>query len=224
MSKVTRMTYRQKAAGKDISLRQTQEERRAKTRASLLKAALAVLRDEGYANLTITKVANRAGYTNGAMQHHFPARDDLVLALLDEVYPVLEISFDSLLQEKLGLGARMQRAVDIYWRVYSEPEYLAVWDISLGARGEEKLWKEVRRYQQHISQHIRSEFLRLFARERLTPSGADLVVSVVVSALRGLAFQRLFGVQTDPEVLQSITRSAVAEVKRHVSRQTNGTR
>ena len=180
-------------AARKPRVRRSQEERSTETRRRLIEAAIEVMRKDGYANLTISKVTQSAGLTNGAMQHHFPSRDDLVMALLDAVYPVLEISFDSIAAEELTPHARIARLVDILWAIYSKPEYLAVWDIALGARGDPKLWAQVGNYQRHISMHIRSEFVRLFADLDISREDADRVLSVVVAAIRGLALQSMFG-------------------------------
>ena len=192
--------------------RRTQEQRSAETRQRLLEAAIGVLRQEGYANLTISKVTQSAGLTNGAMQHHFPSRDDLLLALLDAVYPVLEISFDSIAAEALAPHDRIGRLVEILWSIYSKPEYLAVWDIALGARGDPKLWTRVRDYQQRISLHIRSEFVRLFSDLGVTRDGADQVLSIVVAAIRGLAFLSMFGTTVSPRTFAVIKEIGCREL------------
>jgi AcrR family transcriptional regulator len=173
--------------------RRSQEERSTGTRRRLIDAAIAVLREDGYANLTITKVTQRAGLTNGAMQHHFPSRDELLLALLDTVYPILQIPFDSISSEHLTARERIARLVDILWSIYSRPEYLVVWDIALGSRGEPKLWARVRSYQREISQHMRAEFARLFADYAITEDDAERVLAVTVGCIRGIAFQSMFG-------------------------------
>jgi AcrR family transcriptional regulator len=56
-----------------------------RTRAAVLAAAHAILKDHGYEELTMTAVAERAGITRRAIYLHFPTRADLVSALFDHI-------------------------------------------------------------------------------------------------------------------------------------------
>src|SRR3954464_7316450 len=65
--------------------RRTQEERSATTRAALLDATIDCLAEYGYANLTTTRVVERAGVSRGAQVHHFPTKAGLVSAALNRL-------------------------------------------------------------------------------------------------------------------------------------------
>jgi AcrR family transcriptional regulator len=60
----------------------TQVARSAKARESLLEAAAEKLSRYGYANLVLERVAAEAGYTRGAVYHHFEDKQELALAVL----------------------------------------------------------------------------------------------------------------------------------------------
>ncbi len=62
----------------------TPERRRAMTRQHLLEAAAIVFARDGFHGATIDKIAERAGFTKGAVYSNFKSKDDLFLALLDE--------------------------------------------------------------------------------------------------------------------------------------------
>jgi len=51
------------------------------TRLALLNAAIDLLVDRGFGALTTTRLAEHAGFTRGALQHHFASRDDLLVQL-----------------------------------------------------------------------------------------------------------------------------------------------
>jgi len=51
------------------------------TRLALLNAAIDLLVDRGFGALTTTRLAEHAGFTRGALQHHFASRDDLLIQL-----------------------------------------------------------------------------------------------------------------------------------------------
>ena len=73
------------AAGRPRSRRQTQAERRARSRSALLEAAARGLSRYGYGHLRLEEVAREAGYTRGALYHQFKDKADLALAVIDWV-------------------------------------------------------------------------------------------------------------------------------------------
>ncbi len=172
--------------------RRSQEERRAETRGRLIDAAVQVLSESGYANLTISKVTQRAGLTNGAMQHHFPSRGDLMLALMDTVYPVLQIPFKAIAAKELPARERVSEVVDHLWKIYGRPEYLAIWDLALGSRGDPELRVRLRSYQRDIATRMRDEFVSLFPDLDLAPDDVERIFSLTISYMRGVALQKVF--------------------------------
>ena len=67
---------------KSAAPRRTQADRRAQTRAALLEAAARGISREGYGNLVLERVASDAGYTRGALYHHFADKEALALAVV----------------------------------------------------------------------------------------------------------------------------------------------
>src|SRR5438477_12819933 len=53
-------------------------------RAALLEAALGVFAERGYRDASVDEIAERAGYSKGAIYFHFSGKDDLFFALLEE--------------------------------------------------------------------------------------------------------------------------------------------
>src|SRR3954452_21704062 len=56
-------------------------DKRDRTRAALLEAARALIREKGYERTTMEEVAGRAGMTTGAIYGNFKNRDELFIAL-----------------------------------------------------------------------------------------------------------------------------------------------
>jgi AcrR family transcriptional regulator len=67
----------------DRRTRPAREERR-DGREALLQAALEVFAERGYAGASVDQIAERAGYSKGALYWHFPGKDDVFFALLEE--------------------------------------------------------------------------------------------------------------------------------------------
>ena len=61
--------------------RKPKGDKRDRTRATLLEAARAIVREKGYARTTLEAVARRAGMTTGAIYGNFKNRDELFIAL-----------------------------------------------------------------------------------------------------------------------------------------------
>lgn len=66
--------------------RQPQQDRSRETRSRLLDAALSTLTEQGLSATTVSGVAQRAGVSRGAAQHHFSTRDALVEATIEEFF------------------------------------------------------------------------------------------------------------------------------------------
>jgi len=62
-----------------------QAARSASTRAKLIRAARALFARKGYAGVGTEEIARRAGVTRGALYHQFPAKEDLFLAVYEQV-------------------------------------------------------------------------------------------------------------------------------------------
>lgn len=60
-----------------------QQDRSRATRRRLLEAAVECLAEVGWNGSTVSVVAERAGVTRGATQHHFPTREDLFTAAVE---------------------------------------------------------------------------------------------------------------------------------------------
>ncbi|MDH6279061.1 TetR/AcrR family transcriptional regulator [Prescottella agglutinans] len=73
-------------------MRAPQQDRSRLTRHRLLEATVDCLAEFGWSATTVAVVAQRAGVSRGATQHHFPTREDLITA-------ALEFMFDSRMEQ-----------------------------------------------------------------------------------------------------------------------------
>src|SRR5579872_893630 len=62
-------------------------DKRARTRAALLEAARALVRERGHERVTLEEVATRAGMTTGAIYGNFKNRDELFIVLGQTYWP-----------------------------------------------------------------------------------------------------------------------------------------
>src|SRR2546429_7813146 len=101
--------------------RRTQEERRSQTQTRLLDATAEALADLGWAGLSTTDVARRAGVSRGAQQHHYPTKMTLVAAALEHLLVKMrdeyQASFAALPEERRDVAG----ALDLFWEIIRQP-------------------------------------------------------------------------------------------------------
>jgi AcrR family transcriptional regulator len=106
-------------------VREPQQERSRTTRRRLIEAALDSFGERGWHGVTVAGIAERAGVSRGAAQHHFPAREDLVVAAVDLLG---EAQIEELRAQAAGLpsgASRIERVVEMVLNLYTGPLFRA---------------------------------------------------------------------------------------------------
>src|ERR1041384_8156245 len=83
-----------------------QEQRTRAMRARLLEATVDCLVERGFAGTSTTLVSERAGVSRGAQLHHFPTKNDLVVAAVEHVTAVRGAELAAAAERGLPRGAR----------------------------------------------------------------------------------------------------------------------
>ena len=86
----------------------TRQEQKAATRDRLVNAAMALFARKGIVQTTTADIARSIRMSHGVVFLHFPKRDDLVIALIDEFGRRLAVEFRQALEQDLGLRAVLQ--------------------------------------------------------------------------------------------------------------------
>ncbi|MCP3804223.1 TetR/AcrR family transcriptional regulator [Allokutzneria sp. A3M-2-11 16] len=94
------------------------KERAELTRAKLIKAAATTFDDKGFRGTSLQDVCEAAGVTKGALYFHFPSKDALALAVIEEHYRGWPPSVDSLLLTSDGRA--LQALVDLSFQFGSQ--------------------------------------------------------------------------------------------------------
>ena len=114
-------------------IREPQQERSRTTRRRLVEAALDSFGERGWHGVTVAGIAERAGVSRGAAQHHFPAREDLVVAAVDLLG---EAQIDELRAQAADLpsgASRIERVVEMVLNLYTGPLFraaLQLWSVA----------------------------------------------------------------------------------------------
>jgi AcrR family transcriptional regulator len=165
------------------SVRRSQAERSAATREALLDAAIDCLIDEGYASVTTSRVAERAGLSRGAHLHHFQTRNALVAAAVEQL---AERWLAELRDASAALpddAGRTLAGLDLLWAHYASPLYQAALDLWTDARNDPDLRERLVEVERLLDRQT------LELADRLFPPRTDMreLVQLSVATVRGLA-------------------------------------
>ncbi|MFJ1764700.1 TetR/AcrR family transcriptional regulator [Amycolatopsis sp. NPDC088138] len=120
-------------------LREPQQERSRTTRRRLIEAALDSFGERGWHGVTVAVIAERAGVSRGAAQHHFPTRETLVAAAVDLLG---EAQIDELRAQAADLpsgSSRIERVVEMVLNLYTGPLFRAALQLWAVAATDETL-------------------------------------------------------------------------------------
>jgi AcrR family transcriptional regulator len=180
-------TPRSRTTGAGTSPRRTQAERRAATRSALLDAALELLVEDGYANLTTRRIAARAGVSQGAQQHYFRSKSELVLESVR--HAIAQIAADGLHRTELlaaGGTPRQEAMLDEMWAVHQSPAFKATLELWAAARSDAELRRSLRGLERSIAEMIRQSTRVTLAEDADNPEMRELV-NVLLATIRGIA-------------------------------------
>jgi len=131
--------------------RRTQAERRATTRGALLDAVIACLVEDGYANLTTRRIAERAGVSQGTQQHYFATKSEFVLEAMR--YANQQIATDVLQRidvREFRDPKRQGEILDEIWRIHKSPAFKAALELWIAARTDDGLRRNLRKLEREV--------------------------------------------------------------------------
>lgn len=174
-------------------VRRTNAERTAETRSKLIRAAIDILFQKGYAAATTIEVTKRAKASRGAMLHHFPTRVDLLLATAE--YIIVEQR--NYRREKLAAveddWRRFAAAADVTWEVQQQPATIALLEIMLGSRSDNELRKRFAPFIREMAAMRAESAARLANTLGVTDVKAlDDLILIHNASLRGLTMNLMF--------------------------------
>jgi AcrR family transcriptional regulator len=166
--------------------RRSQAERSSATREALLEATIASLVEDGYANTTTSRVAERAGVSRGAHLHHYQTRQALVAAAMEHL---ARRRGEQLLAaaEKLPAGpGRVGEGLDLIWRSYASPLYQAALDLWSAARTDPELSERLVDVERELDRHTLQIAKQMFPDLAARPD-FERHIEMAVATARGLA-------------------------------------
>ena len=160
-------------------------------RERILEAGIEVLKADGYAGLTLAKVAARAGESKALVAYHFGSKQGLVAAagraiaemITDEVLAAVDraTTVEGVVR---GVDAGVERVLD-------EDERVARLYFDLAAVS--VVEPEVRRTIAEVNEQWREVLVRLLteASDGLPPARARVLTVMVISGMQGMTLERI---------------------------------
>ena len=194
--------------------RRTQAERRAATRTALLDAALVSLVDDGYANMTTRRVAERAGVSQGTQQHYFATKAEFVGEAMR--YAVQQIAGEVL--QRIDLSdvrdpAKQEELLDEIWHIHRSRAFKAALELWIAARTDEELRRNMRKLEREVRGLIADTMSAVAPEEARDPIAAELL-DIALAAVRGFAMLAPVVPQAELDRRWQVTRRHLAAVAR----------
>lgn len=172
-----------------------QRKRSADTRTGLLDAVVACLLAAGYSGTTFRAVAEHAGASVGALQHHFGTRDKMLKAVMEHLFGQLTERLAGLDVERLrsrGPAAAAAEIVATMWAFYGGSLNTAVLEIVTGSRTQTALHTQIRTLRENIVATYMRPWKALVGHSGLSRQQQTDLMQFSISTLRGLALMRLY--------------------------------
>jgi AcrR family transcriptional regulator len=182
--------------GSESARRKPKGDKRDRTRAALLEAARALIREKGYERTTLDEVAQRAGMTTGAIYGNFKNRDELFIALGQAYWAPVKPKLKPGATFADGMRALAEATLEVipertsavvgrltgFAYTLSDPDLRArVHDVTAA------------------SYEIGAEWLRQFGDEHELPMPAEHLVRVIHALIEGLVLQRILTPELCPD-------------------------
>jgi len=172
---------------------QPNRERSAATREKLLDATIDALVELGWAGTSTTEVVRRAGVSRGAQVHHYPTKQELVLAAVEHLLlrrvDEFAVAFEQLAEGERTPGA----ALDLLWRTCFGANFEAWLELAVAARSDPLLRSHVVEVEKRFWTAAYDTFRSMFP-ELGDEAFARVALRLTFAVLDGLAVGRLAGV------------------------------
>ncbi|MCX6396230.1 MAG: TetR/AcrR family transcriptional regulator [Propionibacteriales bacterium] len=165
--------------------RVSQEERTRAMRLRLLEATVGCLAEHGWAGTSTTLISQRAGVSRGAQLHHFPTKNDLVVAAVEHLALVRR---DELAQAAATLptGRRRTRAVlEMLGEHFTSDVFVAALELWVAARADQALLAALGPFEQTTGRETHKLTVAMLDADE-SQAGARELVQATLDLIRGL--------------------------------------
>jgi AcrR family transcriptional regulator len=173
-----------------IPARAPQQDRSRATRQRLLDAAVDCLVELGWAGSTVTVVAERAGVSRGAAQHHFPTREALVTAAVEHVTQVRTADIQRELDALPAGSMRTEAVVELIVSWFTGVPFRAALEVWVAASSDPQLRELVVPLETRTGRQVHRAAVDLLGVDESVP-GVRETIQATLDLARGLGLASL---------------------------------
>lgn len=188
--------------------RLTRAESQARTREQLIVTAKELFLRDGYGPTSLDKVADAAGYSKGAVYSNFRNKDELCLAVLDDIHAEQAARIAEVITDATTVEERLSRFNDWAERNIGDQAWTALEvEFAVNARRDERLRRELASRDKGIRDIISGLVTANSAEFDIDlPLSADDAATALLSLGIGLGIQRAIDPTISVSVLTDVMR------------------
>lgn len=171
---------------KEKALPKTHAERSAETQSKIVDAVVSCIAELGLKKTTTNAIAERAGVTWGALQHHFGGLNGCLVAAFNESFGRFVKTLGEPPSQKEILSKRVEIFLERAWAHYSSAHYMSMFQLLLNDvfKADDKQWQQS---QQNIILAMDDVWKRFFADVVPDKEKRRMLARYTHSVLTGLA-------------------------------------
>ncbi|SDR33327.1 TetR/AcrR family transcriptional regulator [Pseudovibrio sp. Tun.PSC04-5.I4] len=191
------------------------------TRKALIQSTIDCLDRLGYAETSINRVLEGVEVSRGALMHHFPAKEDLVIGTVDFLlsrilrhYQQQGASTFPFMQITQSRTQSLADALIVYWNnIVDTPEGRAFSEIIMATRTDTALSQRISKKLEDWNNELNSFFLPPDLDDK---AAEEMTLTLIIwrSFIRGLIFQQEF--HSDPTYIEKIIRQFAKIIEPHL--------
>ena len=174
------------------STRVPQGERTRAMRQRLLEATVELLVEKGFGGTTTTLVSERAGVSRGAQLHHFPTKNDLVVAAVTHLTEIRGAELAAAAARLPGGKNRTAAVIAMLGDHFTSPVFTAALELWVAARTDADLLEAVGPLEQRLGRETHRLTVQLLGVDDSDPEVRALI-QATLDLVRGLGLANTLG-------------------------------
>src|SRR5688500_8538937 len=162
-----------------------QEERTRAMRARLMEATIELLVERGFSGTSTTLVSQRAGVSRGAQLHHYPTKNDLVLAAIEHLSTTREDEMRARVSDLPPGPGRTRQVLDMLAELFTGPLFVAATELWVAARTDPVLREAVTDLEARVGRGAHRHTVEALGVDESVPGNRELV-QATLDLVRGL--------------------------------------
>lgn len=161
-------------------------------RQRLMEATVELLVEKGFGGTTTTLVSERAGVSRGAQLHHFPTKNDLVVAAVTHLTEIRGSELEAAVARLPRGTGRVEAVVQMLGEHFASPVFTAALELWVAARTDPDLLEAVGPLEERVGRETHRLTVELLGADESLPGVRELV-QATLDLVRGLGLANTLG-------------------------------